>query len=270
MGKIFGKIIDSKLKQFLDENHIIRESQHGFRSKRGTSTLLANLYERISREKDDKKTLITLVHRDVTKAFDKLHKDSLIYKLSKLGLPDPLLRVLSSFLNNRTAQVKINDKLGNIFNLLSGVPQGDILSPTLFLIMMNDYPMPVWDAKRRNFVMQFADDFTQIIVTKCNRINNKARIEHKANVENEILRQNNFEYKWKIKTNAGKFQMIMIANKPKQNITVENTTFNYEKKANVLGLHFKTNNFFKSQVDDNIRKANFELSKLYRFIYVKQ
>ena len=98
MGKIFGKIIDSKLKQFLDENHIIRESQHGFRSKRGTSTLLANLYERISREKDDKKTLITLVHRDVTKAFDKLHKDSLIYKLSKLGLPDPLLRVLSSFL----------------------------------------------------------------------------------------------------------------------------------------------------------------------------
>ena len=270
MGKIFGKIINNKLKLFLETNQIIREAQHGFRSKRGTSTLLANMYERISREKDDKKTLITLVHRDVSKSFDKLHKDSLIFKLSKLGLPDPLLRVLSNFLQNRTAQVKLNNKLGNIFNLMSGVPQGDILSPTLFLIFMNDYPEPVWDEKKRNFVMQYADDFTQIIITKCNRINDKARNEHIENVKNEILRQNSFEYKWKIKTNTGKFQMIMIANRPKQNIMVENESFEYTKKANILGLHFKSNNFFKSQVDDNIRKAKLELTKLYRFRYVKQ
>ena len=141
------------------------------------------MYERISREKDDKKNHITVILRDVSKAFDKLHKDSIIYKLSKLGLPDPLLRVLSSFLQNRTAQVKLNDKLGSIFNLRSGVPQGDILSPTLFILMMNDYPEPVWDGRRRNFVMQYADDFTQIIVTKCNRINNKARDEHRENVK---------------------------------------------------------------------------------------
>ena len=115
MGKIFGKIINTKLKDFLQENNIIKESQHGFRAKRGTSTLLANMYERISREKDDRKTLVTIILRDVSKAFDKLHKESLIYKLSKIGLPDPLLRVLSSFLHNRTAQVKINDKLGNVF-----------------------------------------------------------------------------------------------------------------------------------------------------------
>ena len=133
-----------------------------------------------------------------------------------------MLRTLSNFLQNRTAQVKLNNKLGNIFNLMSGVPQGDILSPTLFIIYMNDYPVPVWDTKRRNFVMQYADDFTQIIVTKCNRINDKARKEHAENIKNEILRQNSYEYKWKIKTNTSKFQMIMIANKPKQSITIEN------------------------------------------------
>lgn len=270
MGKIYGKIINNKLKDFLHSKDIIKESQHGFRTKRGTSTLLANMYERISREKDDKRTLITIVLRDVSKAFDKLHKESLIYKMSKLGLPDPMLRVLSSFLQNRTAQVKINDKLGNIFNLLSGVPQGDILSPTLFLLMMNDYPLPVWDERRKNFVVQYADDFTQIIVTKCNKINDRARAEHRQNVESEILKQNKFEAEWKIKTNMDKFKIIMIANKPKQSIQIENVNFEHVKKAKILGLNFKSNNFFKSQVDENIKTATLELKKLYRFRYLKQ
>ena len=270
MGKIFGKIINNKLKNFLQVKNIIKESQHGFRTKRGTSTLLANMYERIAREKDDKKTLITIVLRDVSKAFDKLHKDSLIYKLSKIGLPDPLLRVLSSFLQNRTAQVKINEKLGNVFSLLSGVPQGAILSPTLFLLMMNDYPQPAWDEKRKNFVMQYADNFTQIIVTKCNRINDKARDEHRQNVKREILKQNKFEKEWKIKTNISKFKIIMMANKPKQSIQIENANFEHVKKAKILGLNFKSNNFFKSQVDENIQLAKIEQNKLYRLRYLKQ
>ena len=55
MGKIFGKIISKKLNEYLTAHNIIKESQHGFRSKRGVSTLLAQMYERICREKDDKK-----------------------------------------------------------------------------------------------------------------------------------------------------------------------------------------------------------------------
>ena len=62
-----------------------------------------------------------------------------------------MLRVLSSFLQNRTAQVKLNDKLGNVFKLHSGVPQGDILSPILFILMMNDYPEPDWNGKKKKF-----------------------------------------------------------------------------------------------------------------------
>ena len=270
MGKIFGKIISNKLNSYLSTNNITNESQHGFRAKRGVSTLLAQMYERISREKDDKKTLITIVHRDVSKAFDKLHINSLIFKLSKLGLPDTLLRFLSNYLKNRTAQVRLNGKLGDIINLKSGVPQGDILSPILFVLMMNDYPKPTWEGSRRNFVMLYADDFTQIIVTKCTRINDRARNEHRENVENEILKQNKFEKEWKIKTNLNKFKIIMLANKPKRGITIENVNYEYDKKIEILGLNFKSNNFFKCQVDENIKRAKLELKKLYRFRYLKQ
>ena len=46
---------------------------------------------------------------------------------------------------------------------------------------MNDYPEPSWEGNKCNFVLQFADDLTQIIVTKCNRINDNTRAEHKEN-----------------------------------------------------------------------------------------
>ena len=270
MGKIFGKILNNKLNEFLQSHNIIKDSQHGFRSKRGTNSLIANMYERISREKDDKKTLITIVLRDISKAFDKVHKESLIYKLSKLNMPIPLLRTLSNFLQDRTAQVKIHNKLGDVFALKAGVPQGDILSPTLFLIMMNDFPEPDWEFNKRNFVMQYADDFTQIIVTKCNKINDFARTMHRENVKCEIIKQNAYECNWKIKTNINKFNMIMIANTPKQNIHIDNVTLEYSNKAKVVGLHFKSRNFFKEQVDDNIKNAKYALSKLYRLRYLKR
>ena len=270
LGKIFGKILKRKLLQFLDHHNIIKDSQHGFRSKRGTNSLLAQMYERIAREKDDKKTLITIVTRDISKAFDKVHRESLIYKLSQLKLPDPLLRIVSNFLHDRTAQIKLNSKLGDVFMLKSGVPQGDILSPLLFLIMMNDFPAPCWEGNKRNFVFQYADDFTQIIVTKFNKINDNNRAIHRDNVQTEILKQNIYENKWKIKSNLDKFKMIMIGNSPKLNVTVDNVNIAYSNKAKILGLKFKSRNFFKDQVDENKRKANLELKRLYKLRYINK
>ena len=111
---------------------------------------------------------------------------------------------------------------------------------------------------------------TQIIVTKCTRINDRARNEHRENVKNEILKQNEFERAWKIKTNMNKLKIIMIANKPKKGIVIDNINYEYVKKAEILGLNFKSNNFFKSQVDENIKNAKLELKKLYKFRYMKQ
>ena len=62
----------------------------------------------------------------------------------------------------------------------------------------------------------------------------------------------------------------MIGNKPKQNIVIENTTLKYANKANILGLNFKSNNFFKTQVEENIKMENLEIKKLYKFRYLKR
>ena len=181
-----------------------------------------------------------------------------------------MLRIVSNFLHDRTAQVKLNNKLGDVFKLRSGVPQGDVLSPLLFLIMMNDYPEPSWEGNQRNFVVQYADDFTQVIVTKFNKINDNSRAIHKEYVQSEILKQNIYEKKWKIKSNVSKFKMIMVGNIPKQNVNIDNVNIEYSSKAKILGLNFKSRNFFKDQVDENIRKAKAELSKLYRLRYISK
>ncbi|CAL4115777.1 unnamed protein product, partial [Meganyctiphanes norvegica] len=91
MGKAFAKLINNKLIKYFENNNTIKDTQHGFRRKRGTTSLLANLYERISREKGtDRRTLVTMVTRDVQKAFDKVWHKSIIYKLLQAGVDKKL------------------------------------------------------------------------------------------------------------------------------------------------------------------------------------
>ncbi len=72
-----------------------------------------------------------MVLRDVAKAIDKVWHNGLKYKLLKLGLLNILEKILCNFLNNRKAKINIENDYSNYITLLSGVPQGSVLSPTL-------------------------------------------------------------------------------------------------------------------------------------------
>ena len=97
--------------------------------------------------------------------------------------------------------LKVNDYLGEIFNLESGVPQGSCLSPTLFILYTTDIPDPSEDY----VIVFFADDLTQIIY------NEKSRTEMALKTQREIEKYNEYEKKWKIRTNLRKFQVIPIS-----------------------------------------------------------
>ena len=77
---------------------------------------------------------------------------------------------------------------------LAGVPQGDVLSPTLFLKIGNDYPNPTINEQTRNFALHYADDFTQVIISKFRlTINQKSKELQKIHVEEEIRKQNSLK-----------------------------------------------------------------------------
>ena len=93
-----------------------------------------------------------------------------------------------------------------------------------------------WKELRKN-VLQFADDITQIIITKFNgRINNNKKIIHNQNVAEEIIKQNEYEKKWKITTNMQKFKIMAIGNRKMPNLIINNTTIEYKTKAKLLGM----------------------------------
>ena len=272
LGKVFAKLLNKKLVTHLETHNIIKESQHGFRKKRSSTTLITNLYERIAREKaGNRKTLVTLVLRDVKKAFDKVWHNGLIYKLIQTGIDTPMIRILANFLHNRKAHIRLNKEKGDTFNLTAGVPQGDVLSPTLYLIMCNDFPHPTRNNQSKNFCHQYADDFTQVIVSKFNtNITHTHKELHIQNVQDEITKQNDFDKTWKITTNMNKFQIIHIGIKVIPPVIVNDTIIPHTTTAKLLGLKFSNYNFFTKQINANKNRANAELKKLYKFRHLNR
>ncbi|CAL4091108.1 unnamed protein product, partial [Meganyctiphanes norvegica] len=210
--------------------------------------------------------MVTVVLRDISKAFDKIWHSGLIFKLLQLGLNVNLMRTLANFLSNRKANIKVNNTKGTIFNLHAGVPQGDVHSPTLFLIMCNDYPDPTFTRTIRNFCKQYADNFTQVIVNKfTGHINDRRREIHRQNVQDEINRQNNYENKWKLKTNIEKFCIILMGFRKTSPIQIGNQMKEYQNEGKILGLTFTRNNFMVKHIKKTIEKANMVQKQLYRF-----
>lgn len=158
-GKILEKIINRRLREFLESNNILTEKQHGFRTSTGTDTALTVIHESIAHH-ISRKSQCCLILRDVSKAFDKVWHRGLQYKISQLQLPLCFTKFINNFLINRQAKIKIGNFTGPAFPLMAGVPQGSSISPTLYTIYTNDIPEPAVECT----TIQYADDITQLVV----------------------------------------------------------------------------------------------------------
>ena len=122
-----------KIVNFLETNNLIKNSQHGFRPGRSCFTqLLHHIDDIISiLERNENADALYL---DLSKAFDKVNHAILIHKLKEKGISGKILTWLNSFLTNRTQQVVIDGSTSSPTVVSSGVPQGTVLGPILFII----------------------------------------------------------------------------------------------------------------------------------------
>ena len=161
-GNIFEKIIFNNLYSYLNANNLITKNQSGFRPGDSTTNQLLFLVDEIHQAFEDTTSLeVCAVFLDIAKAFDKVWHDGLIFKLKQNGISGSLLTFFESYLHNRKQRVVINGSFSDYFVIHSGVPQGSVLGPLLFLIYIND--LEKYTKSNINF---FADDTTLFSIVK--------------------------------------------------------------------------------------------------------
>ena len=154
MCKLFERLIVNRLEWFLEGSSSINPLQSGFRKQRCTIDHVVRLQDDIHKSLHNKENTLA-VFLDFSKAFDMVWSQGLLNEISLHGVNGRMLRWISDFLTGRTIRVAVGGNISNCFEMQNGTPQGSILSPILFNIMINDLPTPV-DMMTRSSI--FADD----------------------------------------------------------------------------------------------------------------
>ena len=153
ISKIFERAAYNQLYKYFQNNELFYKHQYGFRTQHSTELASIELIDQIFHDLDKKKNPVA-IYMDLSKAFDTLDHKILLSKLQYYGIHGIALNWFKNYLSNRKQYVEVNGYKSSLLPLTTGVPQGSILGPLLFLIYMNDIPN---SSDLFNFLL-FADD----------------------------------------------------------------------------------------------------------------
>ena len=250
-SKIFEKLVLKRMLQIQDENNVdfTGTNQHGFKRKHSTSTLSSALLSQISRALDDEEYVI-VASLDLSSAFDLVNINLLIKRLSKIGLPCDVIRLISSWLRERSFYVSIDGENSVLYDLLLGTVQGSILGPVLYAIFVS----PMFDLEE---LSAFADD---TFIPMSNTSLTKFITDMEKKIEAII--------KWLKKSglivNQNKTEACLFYKNDFEqvNLRIGENTINTKKSLNVLGVIFDLKLQWSDHVANAILKASRSLNAL--------
>jgi len=253
ISKILERCIFNKIIKHISPK--ISLLQHGFMKGRSTVTQLMTVLTNISNILD-KKTQTDVIYFDLSKAFDSVPHNLLIHKLEQFGIHGRLCNWITNYLTDRYQRVTCEGGNSEWLPVTSGVPQGSILGPLLFLLYINDLPEVLSDETKCAI---FADD------TKIYR-----QIRTPADtiaLQEDINQLAIWGDKWKLKFNATKCVCLTIHNSVQPTIemyTMKGAPLIRQKDMNDLGLIVAEDLKWKLHINKIISKANQRLWLIIR------
>lgn len=258
LGKIIEKILHVRILEHCVEKHLLPDNQFGFRSRHSTVHALIRLFEEAIMGFNDCKITIA-AFLDIEKAFDTMWVEGLIYKMIKMSFPCYLIRIVFSYLKERSFRVKLGDQLSDPVTVNDGVPQGSILGPLLFIIFMIELPTHM-----NTTLTVFADD-TSTFSTRL--IQSRA----KTNVQSHLDKLHQYYQKWKIRVNVEKSEALFVQrsnrsraiNQNACGIEMNGTKIPFKESVRFLGYYVQSNLKHNDHVNRMLLKVNAGLHKLY-------
>ena len=200
--KIFESIIADLIVEHLEINKLLIDSQHGFRHNRSCLSNLLEFFHKMFSIYDNSRA-IDIIYLDFQKAFDKVPHKKLMIKTRALGIIDEISDWIEDWLTNRKQRVVINGEVSEWADVTSGVPQGSVLGPLLFLIYINDI-----DVGLTSRIAKFADD-TKLGTNAINPTDIEA-------LRKDLNKLGEWSERWQMPFNCGKCKVMHIGEKNPQ------------------------------------------------------
>ena len=235
ISKVYEKLMHKQLQDYLLNNNLLYKSQYGFLPGRSTELAALELIDRIIMRMDNNEVPLN-IYLDLSKAFDTLNHEILLHKLNYYGVRGNALDLMKSYLHKRKQYITFKDVNSQLRTVTTGVPQGSILGPLLFLIYMND----IIHSTDCFGAVIYADDTT--LSTTLNFFNDKCG---RSNFDSLLNSELENISKWlkvnKLSLNLQKTK-AMIFHTPqrkvrKPDLIIDNFEIKYVDDFNYLGIH---------------------------------
>ena len=255
--RVMEKSIKDQIVKFLEENVKISPHQHGFRKKKSCVTNLLEYMEKLTNLIDSGHA-VDVIYFDYSKAFDSVCHSKLVHKLNTIGVQGNLNKWIAAWLSDRRQRVVMNGMYSTWAEVISGVPQGSVLGPILFIIFVDDISGGI-----KNFILLFADDLKLLSV-----VDND---EQSVCIQQDIDNLYQWATLWDMKFNSSKCSTMHFGkNNKNYDYTLGTEVLQSSEKEKDLGVIIQTNLKVDQQVKKVSQTCNRILSQIGRSFTCKE